>query len=131
MNVDGKGKTREPPGYCACPLPIKGLGSFVVDGKGKSPEPPKEMVGPNPPPPWTPVSYEPPSPPFTASVGYCSASCTSSCTARSSVYVGARGDPGILGDRAWDGAHGTPHQRLAPQQGLGGQISNRGLCQCG
>ena len=45
--------------------------------------------------------------------------------------VRARGDPGVLGDRAGDTAHGTPPQRLAPEQGAGGQISNRGLCQCG
>ena len=48
MNVDGKGKTREPPGYCACPMPIKGLGSFVVDGKGKTQEPPGHCACPMP-----------------------------------------------------------------------------------
>ena len=36
-----EGEIREPPGYCACPVPIKGLGSFVVvDGKGRTREPP-------------------------------------------------------------------------------------------
>ena len=50
MGVDGKGKTREPPGYCACPMPIKGLGSFVVDGKGKTREPPGAICSRCPPP---------------------------------------------------------------------------------
>ena len=54
----------------------------------------REMVGPNPPPPWTPVSYEPPTPPFTRSVGCCSASCTSNCTARSSVIAAGAGRRG-------------------------------------
>ena len=48
MNVDGKGKTREPPAHCACPMPIKGLGSFVVDGKGKTREPPGHCACPMP-----------------------------------------------------------------------------------
>ena len=47
-----------------------------------------------PPPPWTPASYEPPIPPFTRSVGYCSASCTSSCTARSSAIAAGAGRRG-------------------------------------
>ena len=52
----------------------------------------REMVAP--PPPWTPVSYEPPTPPFTRSVGCCSASCTSNCTARSSVIAAGAGRRG-------------------------------------
>ena len=51
------------------------------------------MVAP-PPPPRTAVSYEPPTQPFTRSVGCCSASCTSSCTARSSAIAASSGRTG-------------------------------------
>ena len=48
----------------------------------------------SPPPLRTPVSYEPPTPPFTRSVGYCSAFCTSSYTARSSAIADGAGRRG-------------------------------------
>ena len=100
----------------------------------------REMVGPNPPPP--PGCLCPTSPPphhLHAPLA------TAALPAQATALQGAArlplppgggvcaggGGPGVLGDQAGDMAHGTPPQRLAPQQGAGGQISNRGLCQCG
>ena len=41
----GRQKPDNPPViYCACPMPIKGLGFFVVDGKGKTRETPSYLL---------------------------------------------------------------------------------------
>ena len=41
----GRGKPENPPViYCACPMPIKGLGFFVVDEKEETPETPSYLL---------------------------------------------------------------------------------------
>ena len=99
----------------------------------------REMVGPNPPPP--PGRLCPTSPPphhlhaplATAALLAQAAALQGAAQLPLAPGGGVRagGGPGVLGDRAGDRAHGTPPQRLAPQQGAGGQISNHGLCHCG
>ena len=99
----------------------------------------REMVGPNPPPP--PGRLCPTSPPphhlhaALATAALLAQAAALQGAARLPLAPGGRvragGDPGVLGDRAGDRAHGTPPQQLAPQQGAVGQTSNRGLCQCG
>ena len=60
----GRGRGMTPAASCALRL-----GSSLAAKAANFPWT-REMVGPNPPPPpWTPVSYEPPTPPFTRSVG--------------------------------------------------------------
>ena len=86
---------------------------------------------PQPPPPWTPVSYEPPTPPFTRSVGYCSASCTSSCTARSSAIAAGAGIP-----VSWVTGPGTGRMAPLPNDWLpskaqGGKFLTAGFVSAG